>query len=75
MVAIRWVAGPALVLALLLTPDVSAWGQQARRLNEADVIKLIELQVPADVVISKVKAGLGFAVDAAALDRLDAYIL
>ena len=72
MVAIRWIAGPALVLALLLTPDASAWGQQARRLNEADVIKLIELQVPDDVVISKVKAGLDFAVDAAALDRLKA---
>jgi hypothetical protein len=72
MVAIKWIAGPSLVLALLLTPDASSWGQQARRLNEADVIKLIELQVPDDVVISKVKAGLDFAVDAAALDRLKA---
>jgi flagellar biosynthesis GTPase FlhF len=70
MVAIRRLAGPALVLALLLTPSASAWGQRAGRLSEADVIKMIELQVPDDVVISKVKAGFASTVDAAALDRL-----
>src|SRR5512135_277416 len=48
-----------------------AQAQKARPLSEADLTKLIELQVGDDVVIARVgRSGVAFPTDAAALDRL-----
>jgi Mg-chelatase subunit ChlD len=73
MAAVKRLAIPALALAVVLMAGLSllAQVQKARPLSEADLTKLIELQVGDDVVIARVgQSGVAFSVDAAALERL-----
>src|SRR4051794_13725007 len=68
--SVRW-SRPALLFALVLATCPSAPAQQARPLGEADLIKLVELQVGDEAVVARVeKSGVAFPVGTEVLERL-----
>jgi hypothetical protein len=61
----------ALVVGLVLTVRGPLWAQKGRPLTEADLSKLVELQIDDAAIAAKLKAeGVGFAVDGPAVERL-----
>jgi WD40 repeat protein len=60
-----------LALATQLLVLLSAWADSPRQLNEADLLKLVELQISDQAIIARVEqAGLEFKVDDAVIERL-----
>ncbi len=73
MSLIQRLAAPALTLAMALVLGLCglARAQNVTPLSEADLTKLVELQVGDDAVIARVgRSGVAFPIDAAALERL-----
>src|SRR5262245_59395628 len=62
------------VLVVALAVPVAAWAlgpARVKPLGEADVLKLIELQIDDDAIVARVeRGGLGFKADEAALGRV-----
>src|SRR3954447_3761514 len=71
MWALKRLSRPSLLLAFMLGVWAAVQAQQTRPLGEADLIKLVELQIGDDVVVARVeKSGMAFSADVAALERL-----
>ncbi len=71
MTAFRKAISSAIFLVLVAAVSAPARGQGNTPLSEANLTKLIELQIDDDVIAAKLKkAGLGFVADEAAIGRL-----